>query len=303
MDRVRLPLKRRKKPSLFVRTIMGRFAVGAMALKNEYTSGIICLLLLNLLLLMVNIIDINHLWFNFEYSENELLKKVVHDGTELLIVSIVLAMAVLLFFFKGNLNFYRGNKWLRYGAYAWIVQNLVLVISVALRDYYYIARHGLAYKRIGVLFFLFMVLIGLLTVFLKIANKKTGYYLWRVNAWAGIIILVLSTTVQWDEFIARYNLDRKDKTLLDVPFLLSLSDKALPILDQNVPVFIKIHKERPMIIDGIDYLDYYLRRLEQRKKEWFQSQSTVSWLSWNYADAEVKKYFDQAAGLSSKLNP
>ena len=52
-----------------------------------------------------------------------------------------------------DLNFYQKNKWLRYGAYAWLFQNAVLVVSVLFRDYYYIAHMGLAYKRIGVLVF------------------------------------------------------------------------------------------------------------------------------------------------------
>ncbi len=148
--------------------IMGKMASGTMALKNENTTGIISLVLLNVLLLGVNIVDVNFLWLNFQYKVGEPVYRMVHNGTELLIASIVLAMAILLCFFKGNLNFYKRNKWLKYGAYAWIVQNAMLVCSVfLLRDYYYILKHGLAYKRIGVLFFLLMVLVGLLTVFLK----------------------------------------------------------------------------------------------------------------------------------------
>jgi hypothetical protein len=304
MQRIRLPYKKRKKPSLIVQAIMGRFARGIMALKNENTTGIISLLLLNLLLFSVNIVDINYLWFNFQYDETQPVYKMVHEGTELLIASIVLAMAILLFFFNGNLNFYRRNKWLKYGAYAWIVQNLILVISVAVRDYYYIAKHGLAYKRIGVLFFLFMVLVGLLTVAVKIANKKTGYYLWRVNAWAGIAILVLSTTIHWDEFIASYNLARKDKVSLDIPFLLSLSDKTLPLLDQNRAVLQKMEAEiadAGMIEDG-RCLSCFTEQLEQRRKEFLNKQSKLSWLSWNYADAYIKRYYDGNSASSTKLN-
>jgi hypothetical protein len=200
LQRSRKSLNQRKKGAFFqvIEMIMGRMASGVMALKNENTTGIISLVLLNILLLVVNIIDVNFLWIHFQYKEGEPIYKMVHEGTELLIVSIVLAMAILLFFFKGNLNFYRRNKWLKYGAYAWIIQNAMLVSSVFLRDYYYILRHGLAYKRIGVLFFLLMVLVGLTTVFFKIWNRKTNYFLFRVNAWAGIVVLVLATTIHWD---------------------------------------------------------------------------------------------------------
>lgn len=286
----------------FIEAVMGRFSKGMLALKNENTTGVISLLLLNVLLLVINGIDISYLWFDFDYMGDVFLYKMVHDGTELLIVSIVLAMLVLLFFFKGNLNFYRRNKWLRYGAYAWILQNCVLVISVLLRDYYYIARYGLAYKRIGVLFFLFMVLIGLSTVFVKIWKQRTSYFLFRVNAWAGVILLVVATTIHWDEFIASYNLQRKDRVPLDAEFLLTLSDKTLPLLEANLDAFKKAQLKvgeassspgsDSWSSSGTRICDTcFAEQLLARKDLFIQQQSHLSWLSWNYADASTARYF------------
>jgi hypothetical protein len=287
----------------FVETIMGKMASGTMALKNENTTGIISLVLLNVLLLGVNLIDINFLWLNFQYKPGEPVYKMVHEGTELLIVSIVLAMLILLFFFKGNLNFYKRNRWLKYGAYAWIIQNALLVCSVLLRDYYYILKHGLAYKRIGVLFFLLMVLVGLITVFLKIWSKKTNYFLFRINAWAGIAVLVLATTIHWDEFIAGYNLKRRNTVELDVPFLLSLSDKALPLLDTNIVVLqnlenkLKTDAEKTGNVYKCD--NCFTELLKNREAEFVQKQKQYSWLSWNYADAWTKRYFEKKKNIAS----
>lgn len=298
LQRTRTPLrKRRERPFFqFIEVIMGKMASGILALKNENTTGLISLVLLNLLLLTINIIDVNFLWLNFYYKEGEPVYKMVHEGTELLIVSIVLAMAILLFFFKGNLNFYRRNKWLKYGAYAWIIQNAILVSSVFLRDYYYILRHGLAYKRIGVLFFLLMVLVGLITVFVKIVTKKTNYFLFRVNAWAAIVVLVLATTIHWDELIAGYNLKRKNTVELDVPFLLSLSDKALPLIDTNIIAIQKRQNDLQAVANNkaSEYCDSCLiERLKQREQLFLKEQKQLSWLSWNYSDAYTKKYFEK----------
>lgn len=299
LQRLRITLRTRREGVFFqfVEMIMGRMANGMLALKNENTTGIISLLLLNVLLLVVNIIDVNFLWMHFQYKVGEPVYKMVHDGTELLIVSIVLAMAILLFFFKGNLNFYKRNKWLKYGAYAWIIQNAMLVSSVFLRDYYYILKHGLAYKRIGVLFFLLMVLVGLATVFLKIWNRKTNYFLFRVNAWAGVVVLVLATTIHWDEFIAGYNLKRKNTVDLDVSFLLSLSDKALPLLDTNIVAIQKRENElhpSAATYDNVVTCDTcYIEQLKQREIAFAQKQQQFSWLSWNYADAYTRKYFQR----------
>jgi hypothetical protein len=282
--------------------IMGRFAKGNMALRNENVVGIISLVMLNLLVLFINIIDIRYVWFGFTYSPGLDLKSYVHDGTGMLIFSIVLAMAVLLFFFRGNLNFYQKNKWLRFGAYGWIFQNAILVVSVLLRDFYYIQYMGLAYKRIGVLVFLLMVLMGLVTVFIKIHQRKTSYYLLRVNGWFAIVLLVASSCINWDETMASYNIAHRNVVPLDLKFLLTLSDKTLPIIEKNQEVL----DNKDQVMDGEgDYLNRSSltpRQLfERRKKDFLEEQKRYSWLSWNRTDAYVKDHLS-APVITSSLN-
>jgi hypothetical protein len=275
---------------------MGRFASGMLALRNENTVGIISLALLNGLLLYINVIDIVYVWFGFTYSPNINLSKYVHEGAGLLIFSIVLAMLVLLFFFRGNLNFYRNNHWLRRGAYLWIVQNMVLAVSVLIRDYHYFVHMGMAYKRIGVVVFLILVLAGLLTVFLKIHYRKSNYYLLRVNAWVAVVVLVLGSCIHWDEWIAQHNLSQKGRIPVDVNFLLNLSDKTLPIIEQHKEVldtaYLKAHNESPYIYNSYATpLQYF----ELRKLWFFEEQQRYSWLSWNVADAYVRKHLPTLA--------
>lgn len=284
-----------------LRMFMGCFAGGTLALRNENTVGIISLVMLNVLLLFINAIDITYVWFGFTYTSNVNLTDYVHQGAGLLIFSIVLAMLVLLFFFRGNLNFYTKNKWLRYGAYGWIFQNVVLVISVLFRDYYYIAHMGLAYKRIGVLVFLLMVLMGLITVFIKIHKLKTAYYLWRVNGWFAIVLLVAASCFNWDETIAKYNLAHKNRIPVDVHFLLTLSDKTLPLLEKNKDIL----SDKISINPSGDYFSPYggltaLEYFEKRKKDFFEEQENYSWLSWNVADEYIKKNLSN--GLINSYN-
>jgi len=266
---------------------MGRFSTGTMALKNEQKVGLICLLLLNVLLLMVNLTDIVYVWFGFEYNSNLNLTSYVHEGAGMLIVSILLAMLLLLFFFRGNLNFYRNSKTLRYVAYAWITQNGILVFSVLLRDIYYIRHMGLAYKRIGLFVFLLMVLMGLVSLLIKIKEKKTGYFLWRVNGWFAMLLLIAGSLVNWDEQIATYNLSKKATIPVDVRFLLSLSDKALPIIEKNKDVLnVTIPNTRAYSSREMEYFPA-ATLFEQRKQSFFWRQQQYSWLSWNLADQKV----------------
>ena len=269
--------------------LMGKFANGAMALRNENKTAVISLFLLNLLLLCINCVDIRYVWFGFTYNNNLNLSEYVHEGTGLLIFSILLAMFLLLFFFRGNLNFYKRNKWLRIGAYSWLVQNGILVMSVLFRDFYYIEHYGLAYKRIGVLIFLIMVLAGLTTIFLKIQQLKTAYYLLRVNAWVAIVLLVISSCIHWDEAIAKYNLAKKDTITLDVKFLLTLSDKVLPLLEKNLDVLDRTETAKENTEGEYLYRFSLSQRqvFENRKKEFLVAQKAYTWLSWNLADQNV----------------
>lgn len=279
--------------------ITGKAATGILALKNEFTTGIISLILLNSLLLIVNIIDIKYVWLGYTYHRNKNLSAYVHEGAGLLILSIVLSMLLLLFFFRGNLNFYKKNKWLRYGAYLWILQNSLLVFSVFMRNYYYISHYGLAYKRVGLLFFLIMVLVGLFTVFLKIYYTKTAYYLLRINAWLAILLLVFSSFFNFDEAIAEYNLSRKSFIPVDVSFLLSLSDKTLPLLEQNKDVLEadtthRFYHNRTYYNSAVDLFEF-------RKREFLEKQQHYTWLSWNAADAFIQEaLFPSDKTLSSK---
>jgi hypothetical protein len=273
-----------------------------LALRNENSVGIISLILLNALLLFINWLDIEYVWFGFTYSNTVNLSTLVHEGAGLLIFSIVLAMLVLLFFFRGNLNFYKKNKWLKLGAYLWILQNAVLVVSVFFRDYYYIHEYGLAYKRIGVLVFLTLVLAGLLTVYIKIRYLKTNYFLLKVNAWVVMLVLVAASCIHWDETIASYNLARKTSIPLDIKFLLSLSDKTLPILEQNQDVLDKpfvnneYNNEGESLYRGVlTSRDYF----EMRKRNFFEEQKNYSWLSWNHTDEYIKSHLTASIKISS----
>ena len=278
--------------------VAGKASTGLLVLKYEFKTGLVSLVLLNALLFFLNCIDIKYVWLNSNYNRNAGVAAYVHEGAWMLIFSIILAMLVLLFFFRGNLNFYKKNKWLRYGAYLWILQNVFLVLSVFNRDYFYISHYGLAYKRIGLLFFLAMVLGGLVTIFLKIYYTKTLYFLLRINAWVGVVLLVCASVANWDVAIARYNLSKRGTIPLDVPFLLSLSDKTLPLIEKNKDV---LQKDT-----GLSYQYYYDSAphnaadfFEFRKSAYLNQQRNYTWLSWNAADALVKKELERNTNYSS----
>ena len=199
-------------------------------LRKEWLAAVACFGLLNALLLVVNAVDVRWLWFGFRPAADFDLTQFVHEGTYLLIASILLAAGIMLWFFRRNLNFYQpGLPLLRGGATLWVAQNVVLAGSVGLRNYYYITYTGLAYKRIGVCFFLLLTLFGLGTVGLKIWQRRSAFSLFRLNAWAAYAVLLLMAAGTWEIWMARSNLQPRFRTL-DIGFLLDMPPRVLPEL-------------------------------------------------------------------------
>jgi len=264
-----------------------KLSFGILSLKSEYLSGIVMIAGVNILLLIINFLDIKNIWLFWDWSLAPNLKDILHAGTYWLIFSILLSMAILIYYFRKNLNFYPNNFWLKHLAYLWIFQNGILAISVAIRCFYYIYEYGLAYKRIGVLIFLVLVFFGLFTMFLKIHQKRSFYYLLHRNTWALLIVFMGMSLVDWDSLIVIHNLKyHAQSKKVDLGFELSLSDKTIPILYQNRHKF----KNRYVYESGFrayetdDYGIPVSEYIEKRIERFKAKEKKESWQSWNRAD-------------------
>ena len=255
-------------------------------LKYENSIGVILIVSVNLLLLMINFLDITTIWFGFEYTEEFDLKQFVHEGTYLLILSILLSMGIMLFYFRSNLNFFKKNKALKIATYVWITQNIILLISVVIRNLHYIEHFALAYLRVGLFFFLALVIVGLITLSLKIRNKKSLFYLVRVNSWALYIGFVLFAVPDWDTVIAKYNLNHYPTAFVEASFMLTLDEKTFPLIDNS-----NILSQDDSLNTYHYFYDDYDVEFRNKVHEFMGEYPEKSWLSWNYADQKSYEYF------------
>ncbi len=213
------PLLRRRRRSLLSSNMLG--------LKREHQTALFTLLSLNALLLVINALDVVFVWFDNQPKTAAELSQYVHEGTWLLILSIVLAMGVVLFFFRDKLNFFPQVQPLRRWAYIWLAQNTFLALSVGVRNGRYIQDYGLAHGRVVVLIFLLLVAYGLYTMYVKVSRPNTVFYLLQANARAMLVILVLAAAVNWDALITHYNLRRPNP---DTYYLTSeLTNNLVPL--------------------------------------------------------------------------
>lgn len=194
---------------------------------NEIQLGTTLLILLNGLIILYLVTD-----FVFLFKINQLnaveLSQQVHSGVYSLIVSIVLAIGIILYFFRGSLNFNSKNKNLKKLTYLWLFLNLVVSIITAIKNLEYINSFGLTYKRVGVLIYLTLTIIGLTTAYIKVSKIKNFWYLIRKNTQIAFIILILFSTLNWDKIITNFNISYAQQT--DVDYLLNLTDNNTLLL-------------------------------------------------------------------------
>lgn len=218
--------------------------------KNEKVAIRILFVLLNLMLLAINMLDINYLYIGAGLPEGITHKQFVHQGVDMLILSILLGIGIILYSFRGNLNFDARNKIIKLLVYIWLAQNAMMVISTGLRNHLYINEALLTYKRIGVYYWLALAITGLITTTLKIRRIEKAWYLLRVNSLIAFVILVISSSIDWDKWIGDYNFSH-------IRYIASLDKKYLIDLSEtNLKQLYKIKNQKEFETDSVYHYNY-----------------------------------------------
>ncbi len=170
----------------------------------ERKSGEITLFLLNVLIL-VFIVTYNYEQF-FEVVEKSKLSAATHERVNAVIFSIVMAVGVIMFYFKGGFNFDEKANGLKKLSKIWILLNGILIICTLIKNSEYVSFFGLTYKRLGVYAFLVLAIIGLFFTFLKITKQKANAYLFNRMVWYFYGTILLCSYVNWGNLIMNYNI-------------------------------------------------------------------------------------------------
>ncbi|MCJ7934619.1 MAG: DUF4173 domain-containing protein [Chryseobacterium sp.] len=181
-------------------------------LSSERMSGVISFFSLNILLVFF-IITYNYEQF-YELPKTPVqLSEETHQRVNAVIMSIIMAILVILFYFKSGFNFDPKAGLMKILAKIWIFLNAVLVLSAAAKNYEYIVNYAFTYKRLGVFAFLILSLIGLILTYIKIKRQKRNAFLFNTMAWYFYGTIVVCSVVNWGGFITSQNMKRKDFTV------------------------------------------------------------------------------------------
>lgn len=254
--------------------------------ESEYKLAIWVIALLNLLLLSVNMIDLSYLVFGQNLPTNLTLSELLHQGVNTLIFSIILAIAVVLVFFRGRLNYYKNNRSLKILTIIWLGLNLCMALLTMEKNHLYISEYGLTYKRIGVYVYLLLTCFGLIYTMVKVQKIRSNWFLVRRLGWYFWGTLIISAFVPWNAIIAKVNIEKyvsEDKDI-DLAYLYELGPETYPIIYDNQKVLMASK-------------DSELFKTMDRKAAYFIAETaSKSWRSYNMSDdllsAELKKNLD-----------
>jgi hypothetical protein len=265
---------------------------------TEDTLAKFLLIGLNLMLLLVNVLDTDFM-LSGKLPNGVNYSEYLHQGVTSLILSILSAIAIILWFFRGSQNF-KENKSIKYLTYLWIVLNIWLLASAAYRNQLYIADHSLyTYKRIGVYVFLLCALIGLGLTFFKIKNQYSNYFLIKSNSLVWYTILILSVSINWDGFIAKNHIQaaKQRSESPDLNYLCGLNYQAYPaVIDY---LCLEMKKEGSQV-DYDPY--YYYANTEDLLQKMIIREQDYTWKSFNYARCKsYRQIHESLKGINHQL--
>ena len=191
-------------------------------LSNELKIGTFTLIGLNVLVFLFNTLDLIHVWFGSTEMTASQLSQYVHEGTNMVILSITIGAGLLLVFFRKNLNFHPKNKTLKTLSYIWLAQNAFLALSTFTRNLHYVNEFGLTYKRLGVVIFIVGVLVGLFFIYQKIARKQTILHFFNRLLLAFFIILIGFSVIDHQRLIIQHAVYLQ-KDNVDLAYLANIS--------------------------------------------------------------------------------
>lgn len=261
---------------------------------TELSAGSLLFLLLNLMLLVLNAGDINTIWLRGALPENISHSDFVHNGVGMIIFSVLIASVLIMYLFRFDFRKLKGFGTLKLLVYAWIVQNLMMLFSTAWRNQIYIHDYNLTYKRVGVYVWLILAGIGLVLTLIKIARQRSDWYLVRSNFAVWLTCLAVSSIVNWDVLITRYNLQNKPLGEVDFYYLFSLSES-------NIPELLEVSRNKDFhLVNGV--LKNYtgsntysgantFRALMHLKLQRYFQEYKSDWQSWDLRDRRILKNF------------
>jgi hypothetical protein len=248
------------------------------------------LILFNLLFAAQSLLDGIYLWGHVALPASMTYAAYAHRGAYPLIATALLAAAFVLVAMRPGGPAEKSTV-IRPLVYLWVGQNVLLVASSILRLDLYVDIYMLTYWRIAAFIWMGLVALGLVLIVARIALDRSNRWLVSANLIALTIVLYGASLVNFDAFIADYNLSHSSEmwgqgVKIDADYLLTLGPQALPAIDKVIS------------LRGGDYC------LARRRDRLVESQrQDLAWRAWGFRSWRLQRRLDAQAKSQSNSQP
>ncbi|MDA9442948.1 hypothetical protein XH98_28405 [Bradyrhizobium sp. CCBAU 51745] len=240
------------------------------------------LILFNLLFAAQSVLDGLYLWGHVALPANMTYAAYAHRGAYPLIATALLAAAFVLVAMRPGGPAEKSTV-IRPLVYLWVAQNVLLVASSILRLDLYVDIYMLTYWRIAAFIWMGLVALGLILIVARIALDRSNRWLVGANLIALTMVLYSASLVNFDAFIADYNLKHSSEmggngVKIDANYLLTLGPQALPAIDKVIA------------LRGGDYC------LAGRRNRLVEGQrQDLTWRAWGFRSWRLQRRLDAQA--------
>ena len=250
-----------------------------LGLAQENRQGVIMFAMLNTLIILFLCFNVLQIFVPTLSDVTRGHSEQVHQGFDTLVVSLISAILLIMYYFRANQNFYDRKARLVQMAMIWIVLNGLLALLTCYKNVLYVDTFGLTYKRIWVFIGMLLTGAGLLLTLFKIKRLKTNWYLIRQNSWILYFVMTFYVLVDWDRLITWYNPNYAKE--VDMAYIFdNLGSTKLPYLAEL------IKNKDPRVEDHKYKLLGMKMEINDRSSDWRSSTMDGRWLAKELADFE-----------------
>lgn len=245
----------------------------------------------NVLFALQTGLDATYLWGGVALPDGLSYAAYAHRGAYPLIATALLAAGFVLAALRPGSET-SGDPLIRRLVYAWVAQNIMLVISSILRLDLYVGIYALTYWRISAFVWMGLVASGLALIIARISLRKSNEWLSSANLLTLSLTLYACCFIDFAATIANYNVDHSLEMTgqgisLDAWYVRSLGPGAFPAMDRFLD-----HQSRAAN-------DAVFRELAERRgndEDWYRTVQQ-NWRAWSFRDWRLLRYLDSKGSL------
>ncbi len=162
------------------------------------------LVIFNILFAAQNIMDLVYLWGGAGLPDGMGYAQYAQKGAYTLVVTALLSAAFVLIVLKQGREEH-APPLTHTLIYAWVAQNIFLMISSLYRLNLYVEEYSLTYLRFAALIWMLLVAAGLVLIIIRMARAKSNLWLINANGMTLALVLILCSTLNIGSLIAHYN--------------------------------------------------------------------------------------------------